>query len=138
MYHGKPKIQFQINSYLRLADLCGPDEQDKKAEYMEKVESLLLELEDSSYSVSAPMKSSVQSFLKEHGEDDLNDSITAQVYKAYKEYCAVNNFHSVSNIEFSRQICGITGMRTKDVRIAGIKMKMFVPKPESGDSYAKG
>ena len=134
MYQGKTKVQFQINSYLRLADLCGPDEQEKKIAYMERTESLLMEMtaESDSICLSHPhsVKSSIHSFLEEIGTDDLNGQITLQVYRAYKEYCIVNNLSPVSKIEFSRQICGIKNLKTKDIRVAGIKMKMFIPANE--------
>ncbi len=119
MYHGKPKVQFQINSYLRLADLCGPDEQDLKAHYMEQAEKLLISMEDNSFCFSDEkgIEVSVQSFLNEYAVDDLNGEHTAKIYKVYKEYCSKNGFRPVSHIDFSRKICGIKNMTTKTARI---------------------
>lgn len=129
MYHGKPKVQFQINSYLRLADLCGPDEQDLKVRYMNQAEELLLGMEDN-FPVSFGEKNieaSVQSFLNDYAVDDLNGEHTAKVYKVYKEYCSENGFRPVSHIDFSRKICGIKNMTTKTARIGReAKGRIFV------------
>lgn len=128
MYQGKSRVQFQINSYLRLADLCGPDEQEKKIAYMERAESLLMGMESNSVCppYNHPVKSSIHSFLEESMVDDLNGYVTIQVYRAYREWCIANNLSPISQIEFSRQICGIKNLKTKDVRVAGKKMKMFI------------
>ena len=41
------EIDAKISAYLRLAELCGTGDESKKKYYMEKVESLLLQHEDS-------------------------------------------------------------------------------------------
>lgn len=128
MYHGKPKVQFQINSYLRLADLCGPDEQDLKVRYMNQAEKLLLGMEDN-FPASFDEKNievSIQSFLNDHAINDLNGEHTAKIYKVYKEYCSENGFRPVSHIDFSRKVCGIRNMTTKTAYIGERKVRVFV------------
>ena len=128
MYHGKPKVQFQINSYLRLADLCGPDEQDLKVRYMNQAEKLLLGMEDN-FPTSFDEKNievSIQSFLNDHAVNDLNGEHTAKIYKVYKEYCSENGFRPVSHIDFSRKVCGIRNMTKKTAYIGERKVRVFV------------
>ena len=65
-------------------------------------------------------------FVQEIGMDAVENEATKDVYRKYKEYCIVNNFQALSNIEFSRQLCNRFGLTTKNQRIKGKQTKIFV------------
>ena len=70
-------------------------------------------------------------FVQEIGMDAVENEPSRDVYRTYKEYCIVNNFQALSNIEFSRQLCKRFGFTMKNQRIKGKQTKIFV---KGGDS----
>ena len=65
-------------------------------------------------------------FVQEIGMDAVENEPSRDVYRKYKEYCIVNNFQALSNIEFSRQLCKRFGFTMKNQRIKGKQTKIFV------------
>ena len=65
-------------------------------------------------------------FVQEIGMDAVENEPSQDVYRKYKEYCIVNNFQALSNIEFSRQLCKRFGFTMKNQRIKGKQTKIFV------------
>lgn len=61
----------------------------------------------------------VIAFVNEVGLQTIENEPTKKVYARYKEFCLVNQFQPISNIEFSRQITKRFGLIAKTVRIRG-------------------
>lgn len=64
-------------------------------------------------------------FLKELSEDVIINEPTADVYRKYQEFCIVNGFQSISNIEFSRQAKRHLGLEIVNKKINGKKYRVF-------------
>jgi len=68
----------------------------------------------------------IVAFTRLHGEEDIVNEATPQVYRLYTVYCAENGFVPVSNITFSKNINKIMGTKVKDTRVMGKKTQIFV------------
>lgn len=71
-------------------------------------------------------------FLEELGEDGVVNEPVKNVYMRYKEFCMANQFEPLNRIEFSRQVSKTLNFTTKDKRIKGEKVKIFVQKVPDG------
>jgi len=67
-------------------------------------------------------------FLKEFGEDAIENEPTNLIYKRYHEYCLSNSLQAMSNIEFSRQVNKRYDFTIVDKKIEGKKYRIFVKK----------
>lgn len=64
-------------------------------------------------------------FFKDVSEDDIFNEPTKEVYQRYQEFCIVNGFQAISNIEFSRQIRKRLDAEIVDKKIDGKKYRIF-------------
>jgi len=67
-------------------------------------------------------------FIKEIGEDGIENEPTNDVYKKYHEYCLTNSLQAMSKIEFSRQINKRFNYEIAQKKIDGKKYKIFIKK----------
>ena len=70
----------------------------------------------------------LMAFLEELGADAVENEPVKEIYQKYKEFCYANQFEPLNRIEFSRQVSKMLNFTTKDKRIKGEKVKIFVPK----------
>lgn len=59
-------------------------------------------------------------------EFQIENEPTNVVYKRYQEYCLANSLQPMSNIEFSKQVNRILGLKIIDKKINGKKYRIFV------------
>jgi putative DNA primase/helicase len=85
-----------------------------------KIEEELQEYEESN--------NPIISFVKEIGEDTIENEPTNQVYKKYHEYCLSNSLQALSNIEFSKQMHKRFSFTIADKKIDGKKYRIFIKK----------
>lgn len=71
-------------------------------------------------------------FLEELGADAVENEPVKEVYYKYNEFCNRNHFEALNRIEFSRQVSKVLNFTTKDKRIKGEKVKIFVQKVPDG------
>lgn len=67
-------------------------------------------------------------FFKEVEEDQIVNEPTKEVYRKYQEFCIVNSFQPMSNIEFSKQIKRHLDLEITDKKIDGKKYRIFIRK----------
>ncbi|WP_243187203.1 phage/plasmid primase, P4 family [Faecalispora jeddahensis] len=67
-------------------------------------------------------------FIEEIGATDIENEPVKAIYKKYKEFCLSNQFEPLNRIEFSRQVGKALNFTTKDKRVMGEKVKVFVQK----------
>lgn len=122
--------EYKIQCYLRLAELCNGNEDEKRLFYMSKAEELLLDkvcVEKIDYQGLELFENSVTDFCKQYKKflyERVND-----VYDKYKEFCLSNGIQRpVSKIEFSRQICKMLNLETKQKKIQGKRYQIYVRK----------
>lgn len=65
-------------------------------------------------------------FFKE--EPKIENEATNAVYKSYVEFCSMNSFNPMSNIEFSKQVKKHLGMEIISRSISGKKYRIFIKK----------
>lgn len=65
-------------------------------------------------------------FYKEVGIDAIENEPTGKVYRRYQEYCLANNYHAISNIEFSKQTKKQFNFDIVDKKVNGSKCRVFV------------
>ena len=67
-------------------------------------------------------------FFKDLEENSVSveNEATKDVYKKYSEFCVVNNFNPMSNIEFSKQVKKHYGFEIVNKTISGKKFRIFV------------
>jgi putative DNA primase/helicase len=65
-------------------------------------------------------------FLNELDVADIENQPTSEVYRNYNEYCLINHFQPMSNIEFSKQVKKRLKLNIVDKRINGVKHRIFV------------
>lgn len=68
------------------------------------------------------------SFLDEAGADAIENEAVREIYFKYNEFCIRNKFEPLNRIEFSRQVSRTLNFTTKDQRIKGEKVKVFIRK----------
>ena len=85
-----------------------------------KVQTALEEYEESNNPILLFFKEDVK----------IEDEVTAVVYQSYTEFCHVNSFTPMSNIEFSKQVKKHFDMDIKNKTIKGKKYRIFVRKEE--------
>lgn len=115
----------------------------KNSEAMEYLISLGIKglkrvLETRNFTVSQDMQKELEDyeeannpvigFLKEVEVDEIENEPTKDVYKRYQVHCSENNYHPISNIEFSKQIKKQFGFDIVDKRINGKKCRVFMKK----------
>jgi len=61
-----------------------------------------------------PIDSNVSEFLSKAG--DIHGKISRMVYEAYRHYCKENGIEPISHVHFSRQVCGLLGLKTTHKR----------------------
>ena len=71
-------------------------------------------------------------FLEEMGADAVENEPVKEIYFKYNEFCNRNHFEALNRIEFSRQVSKSLNFTTKDKRIKGEKVKIFVQKVPDG------
>lgn len=59
-------------------------------------------------------------------EFQIENEPTNVVYKRYQEYCLANSLQAMSNIEFSKQVNRILGLKIIDKKINGKKCRIFI------------
>lgn len=64
-------------------------------------------------------------FFKDIDEDEIVNEPTKDVYQKYQEFCIVNSFQPMSNIEFSRQVRKRLDLDIADKKIDGKKFRIF-------------
>ena len=69
-------------------------------------------------------------FFKEIEEDQIVNEPTKKVYQKYQEFCIVNSFQPMSNIEFSKQTKKRFNLDIVDKKIDGKKYRIFKRKEE--------
>lgn len=67
-------------------------------------------------------------FFKDISEDDIVNNVTKEVFNKYKEFCIINNFNPMSNIEFSKQVKKHFDFDIADKKINGKKYRIFIRK----------
>ena len=67
-------------------------------------------------------------FFKELDPTEVTNEPTKNVYQRYQEFCIVNSFQPMSNIEFSKQIKKHFGLEIADKKIDGKKYRIFIRK----------
>jgi len=68
----------------------------------------------------------ILAFFKDTDIDEIENEPTNQVYKKYQVYCAENNYHPISNIEFSKQVKKFFNFEIMDRKVNGKKCRVFV------------
>jgi len=91
---------------------------NRKFTTSEKVQDALKEYEESNNPILC--------FLNE--EPKIENEPTTGVYQNYREFCLANNFSPMSNIEFSKQINRVCGLKIINKSIKGKKYRLFVQK----------
>ena len=84
----------------------------------DKVQKQLAEYEESNNPIIL--------FFRELGEDEVINEPTKNVYQKYQEFCIVNSFQPMSNIEFSKQIKKHLNLDIVDRKIDGKKYRIFI------------
>lgn len=69
-------------------------------------------------------------FFKEIEIDDIINNPTKDIYVKYTDFCSINSFNPMSNIEFSKQIKKHYNIDIADKKIKGKKYRIFVRKEE--------
>lgn len=72
------------------------------------------------------MNNPILGFIKEIDRDEIENEPTKDIYKRYQVYCSENNFQSLSNIEFSKQIKKHFDLEIISKRIDGKVERIFV------------
>lgn len=67
-------------------------------------------------------------FFKEIEIDEIINNPTKDVYVKYTEFCSINSFNPMSNIEFSKQIKKHYDIEIADKKVKGKKYRVFVRK----------
>lgn len=67
----------------------------------------------------------VVDFLNDTPERLINGMVNFVVYDHYVKYCEEHNYHPISKIEFSKQICKFGGYQLIDKKIMGVKRRVF-------------
>lgn len=68
----------------------------------------------------------IKQFYKEFGRENILNESTQYVFNKYQEFCAMNNLHAMSRIQFSRQVCDDLAIVSEQSRIDGKRMQIFV------------
>lgn len=89
---------------------------NQKFTYCGKADAALHEYEESNNPVLL--------FFRE--DPKIDGETTSNVYKQYYEFCIMNNFQPMSNIEFSKQVKKYYGMDIVNRTIGGKKYRIFV------------
>lgn len=69
-------------------------------------------------------------FFKDLDESEILNEPTKIVYQKYQEFCIVNSFQPMSNIEFSKQIKKHLNLEIVDKKIDGKKYRIFIRRNE--------
>ena len=91
---------------------------NRKFTTSEKVQAALDEYEE--------QNNPILCFLKE--EPKIENESSTVVYQEYRGFCLSNNFSPMSNIEFSKQINRVLGLKVVTKSIKGKKYRIFVQK----------
>ena len=79
----------------------------------------------------------VKGFFRECNEQDGADYIFREtataIYKRYQVYCAENNFQPESNTVFGRTLKSLFGVESKQKKINGKNVRMYVKVAESSE-----
>ena len=67
-------------------------------------------------------------FFKEVGTTDIENNPTKDVYQKYQEWCVLNSFQPMSNIEFSKQVKKHFDFEIIDKTVRSKKYRIFVRK----------
>jgi putative DNA primase/helicase len=125
----KPFIKYELRGqesmeYLVIMGIQGLKRvlQNREFTISTKVEAEIQEYEESN--------NPIISFVKEIGEDSIENEPTNQIYKRYHEYCLSNSLQALSNIEFSKQMNKRFGLTVADKKIEGKKYRIFIRKNE--------
>lgn len=120
-----PYIKYKLRSeesmsYLINVGLAGLKRviTNKKFTICEKVQKQIEEYEENN--------SPIILFFKETPEELILNEPTKNVYQLYQEFCIVNSFQPMSNIEFSRQVKKRLNLEIVDKRINNQKCRIFV------------
>lgn len=65
-------------------------------------------------------------FFKEHDKQSIANNPTSKAYKSYKEFCIVNNFTPMSQIEFTKTVKKRYNMDVQEKRVNGKRYRVFV------------
>ena len=121
----KPYIKYELRDqecmeYLILIGLAGLKRvlQNRQFTMSDRVEKELKEYEE--------INNPIIGFLKEVGQDEIENEPTMTVYKKYNEYCLANNLQPLSNIEFSKQVKKKFNFEITDKKINGTKYRIFI------------
>lgn len=67
----------------------------------------------------------IKIFLKEQGEEGIINNSTTACYRGYKEFCIVNSFTPLSQIEFSKTVKKMFRCETIEERLDGKRIRIF-------------
>lgn len=67
-------------------------------------------------------------FIKETEDTEIVNEPTKNVYQKYQEFCILNNFQAISNVEFSRQLKKRLDLDIINKKINGEKYRIFIKK----------
>ena len=106
---------FKISCLLRLAELCGTGEEEKKKYYMGEVEKLLFSTNpDVNYKfLSNEEDEHVRNFGEEFGVDNLVNIPVSEVFYQYVDWCEQNEYIASSSVAFGRRFCKIFGLMSQ-------------------------
>ena len=98
------------------------------------IEGLKRVLKNQKFSISEKIQKELEEYEENNNpiilfiKDDprIENEPTNAVYRKYVEFCNINNFTPMSNIEFSKQIKKRLGYVIVDRRIRGNKYRVFV------------
>lgn len=91
--------------------------QNRKFTICEKVQKQIEEYEEHNNPILL--------FFKEIEEDQIINEPTKNVYQKYQEFCIINSFQPMSNIEFSKQTRKRFNLDIVDKKIEGKKYRIF-------------
>lgn len=103
----KARKEVKINQLLRLAELCSPEQEDRKNYYMDLIEQLLIDdvegvIEEDTKTVLIPDEyTHLKKFYDEY-ENKIIDNLTSNIYVMYLEFCRNNKVKK----PLSKQILG--------------------------------
>ena len=78
--------------------------------------------------------SPVLMFAEETDRATIVNNATADVYRAYRVFCAENGFSEMTRASFTKELCGRLGLGTANARVDGRVVKVFRANVENSDS----
>ena len=124
-------IQQDSIEYLIKVGIAGLQRVVKNNHFTEskKVQKEIEEYED----FNNPVKGFFKECTEQDGEDYIFRETATSIYKRYQVYCAENNFQPESNTVFGRTLKSLFGVESKQKKISGKNVRMYVKVAESSE-----